>query len=309
MKILHWDEMFHPAFGYQINVLAKYQAMQNNEVVIYTAQHPEIHPTFRGLNKVDVEKLDKEYSKKYHVKIVRLPIYGVISGRVIYKEGFIKKIKEEAPDILMCHTNDTLSAIYIAKRYKYLNMPIVFDNHMLEMGSQNPFRKFFRMYFRYRVTPLIKKNRWKVIRTQDDTFVEREYGIPLEQAPFISFGSDINMFHPDMNVKKEFRKKYGIRLEDFVVVYTGKISEAKGGKLLALAFKEKFQASRNVVLVVVGTARSQYELEVEDIFKQSNTFSKVMHFFLFSAVHYHEFAASSISMPISGSILPIKFLK
>ena len=269
MKILHFDEMFHPSFGYQINVLAKYQALQGHEVIILTGEHPEKHSTFRGLVDFDVTEMDAEYTKKYGVKIIRIPVYAVTHGMVIYKPGFLKKIKELKPDVLMCHTNDTICAIITALRYKYLNMPIVFDNHMLEISARSRLHKPFCWLIRTLITPLVKKNHWIVIRTQDDPYVYDAYGIPLNQAPFISFGSDTTIFHKDDNVRKKMRSDYNIPNDDFVIVYTGKLSEAKGGKLLAKACERRFNTVKNVTVVVVGTARSAYEKEVENIFDLS----------------------------------------
>ncbi len=269
MRIVHWDEMFHPTFGYQINVLAKYQAIQGHEVIILTGEHPENHPTFKGLFECDVLQMDAEYSKKYNVRIIRLPIYRVVSGMVLYRPGFLKRIKELKPDVLMCHTNDTISGMIVALSYRYLNMPIVFDNHMLEMAAVNPLHKLFTICFRFCITPIIKRNNWTVIRTQDDPYVYDAYRIPLEQAPFISFGSDLTIFHPDDKVRAYFRQIHGIHEDDFVIVYTGKLSEGKGGKLLAEALRKRFQTNRNIVAVVVGTARSDYELEVEEILANS----------------------------------------
>lgn len=269
MRIVHWDEMFHPMFGYQINIIPKYQAKAGHEVIILTGEKPDEHPTFKGLSKCNIEEKDREYEKTYNVKIVRLPIYRVISGMVMYKPGFLKEIKKLKPDVIMCHTNDTVSSMLVALSYKYLKTPIVFDNHMLAMASVNPFSKFFRWFFRHTVTPLITKNNWKVIRTQDDPFVEEAYKIPLEQAPFISFGSDLTLFHPDNDTRKTFRSEFEIGENDFVIVYTGKIGEAKGGKLLAEAVRKKFNSVKKVTVVVVGSARGAYEEEVESIFKES----------------------------------------
>jgi glycosyltransferase involved in cell wall biosynthesis len=268
MRIVHWDEMFHPAFGYQINVLTKYQAMQGHEVIILTGEHPEEHPTFKGLNDGDVPSMDSEFERKYNVKIIRIPIFGVISGNVIYKPGYIKEIKELNPDVIMCHTNDTLSAITIAKARKSINKPIVFDNHMLAMASVNPLHRLFATYFRNRITPLIKKNNWTVIRTQDDPYIIEEFGVPVEQAPFISFGSDLTIFHPDEHAREKFRIDNKIKNDDFVVVYTGKLGEAKGGKLLAEVCSFKYSKD-NIVFVIVGTARSEYEREVEQMLSNS----------------------------------------
>lgn len=270
MRILHWDEMFHPSFGYQINLLAKFQARKGHKVIIFTSDKIEKHPTFSGFgNNENIQLEDESYQHEYGVEIVRLPIHGVLSSRVIYKKGYLSKIKEVNPDVIMCHTNDTLSSIRIAQKYKYLNLPIVFDNHMLEMASRNPLSKFFRTYFRHFVTPVIKKNNWIVIRTQDDEYVNKCLGIPKEQTPFISFGTDTTLFYPDEEIKTKFREEHGIPPDDFVVVYTGKLDEVKGGKLLANAFKDKFDSERKITLIVVGNTNSEYGKEVEEIFRKS----------------------------------------
>lgn len=270
MKILHWDEMFHPNFGYQINVLAKFQAKQGHEVIVMSSDNIGNHPKFSTFGEnTDLEKADEEFTKKYGVKIIRVPWYGVVSGRVIYKNGYIKKIKEVGADVIMCHTNDTLSAMTIARKYKILNTPIVFDNHMLEMSSKNPLKKLFRMYFKSFITPLIIKNNWTVIRTQDDKYVNKCLSIPEAQTPFLSFGSDTTLFYPSAEVREDFRKKHNIDENDFVIVYTGKLDDAKGGKLLSTALKEKFNTDKNVVVVIVGNSEGEYGSEVEQIFKAS----------------------------------------
>lgn len=270
MKILHWDELFHPDFGYQINVLPKFQALQGHEVIIFAPQNVENHPAIRAFrNESDIELADKEYSEKYNVKIIRLPIKGVVSGRVIYKRGYINKIIEIDPDVILCHTNDTLSAMTIARKYKKINKPMVFDNHMLEMASTNPMRKLFRAYFKMFITPLIVKNKWTVIRTQDDEYVNKCLGIPKSQTPFISFGTDVLLFREDKDVRKKFRLKHNISEDDFVVVYTGKLNPAKGGMLLAELTCRSFNITKNIVFIVVGNTSGEYGEKVERTFNAS----------------------------------------
>ena len=271
MKILHWDEMFHPSFGYQINLLTKFQVKQGHEVIIMSSDNIGMHPKFSSFGEnEDLVKADAEFTQRYGVEIIRVPWYTVISGRVIYKKGYIKKIKEVGADMIMCHTNDTLSAMTIAKKYKELKTPIVFDNHMLEMSSKNPLKKLFRIYFRSFITPLIIKNKWTVIRTQDDKYVNKCLGIPEEQTPFISFGSDTTLFYPNIDTRDAFRQKYSIDNNDFVIVYTGKLDDAKGGRLLATALKEKFNTTKNVIAIIVGNFDGKYGSEVEQIFADSH---------------------------------------
>lgn len=272
MKIVHWDEMFHPNFGYQINVLPVYQQRQGNEVTIITAEHPERHPTFASFanGNDDILALDKKFCEETGIKIIRLPILGVYSGRVIYKPGFLKAINDEHPDVILCHTSDTLSAMQIIKRHKHINAPIVFDNHMLEIASGNRLRNLFRAYYRKRITPIITKNRFVTIRTQDDDYVMKCLGIPKELAPYISFGTDTDLFKPNEVLKKQYRSQYGIPEDAFVIVYAGKIDNAKNGLLLAKAVEKKFNTDKSVYIIVISNSNhDDYSESVESIFGKS----------------------------------------
>ncbi len=275
MRIVHWDEMFHPDFGYQINVLTKYQAMQGHEIIIVTSEKIQNHPTFRGFathsSDEEIVKGDKNFEKMTGVKIIRLPIRKVVSGRVIYKRGYIKILEQLKPDVLFCHTHDTFSGMKITRYAKNAQFPIVFDSHMLEMASINPLKNLYRIYYKTFYTPIIKKNKYVIIRTQNDAYVEKCLGIPLEQAPFISFGTDTSLFFPNEKVKLQFREDHNISPDDFVIVYTGKLSQAKGGKLLAQALKKKLDNNKNkkVVALIIGTTDGDYGVEVESLLEES----------------------------------------
>jgi len=219
--------------------------------------------------KDNIQSRDKAYIENTGVNVIRLPLKGYISGRAIFTKEIFKTVESLRPDILYIHGNDTLIAMQYLLGIKKLRFPIVMDSHMLEIASLNRFNEIFRYVYRKIFSPILIKNKIPVIRTQDDTYVEKCLGIPLAQCPWISVGSDTLLFYPDKKVKDEFRKGNGINNDDFVVVYAGKLSEGKGGKLLAKTFKDKFDTNRNLVLVVVGNAVGTYGKEVEEIFKKS----------------------------------------
>ena len=270
MKIVNIEDFFHPDAGYQINILSKYLASFGHEVIIITAETDKIPDELTAFFKRDnIEQLDKDYTEKYGVKIIRLPIKAFISGRAIFTKALKKTILELSPDILYVHGNDTAVGMWALSNYHKLKIPLVTDSHMLAMASVNPFNKLFHLFYKWFFTPIIKKNNITVIRTQDDPYAEKLLGIPLSQAPWISYGSDTLLFHPDPDVKSEFRRENGIGEDDFVAVYTGKLDEPKGGKLLAEAFRKKFDTKKNVVLVAVGNTTGDYGKEVEKIFSES----------------------------------------
>ncbi len=270
MKIVHVEDYFHPEAGYQINILPKYMSYMGHEVTIITSEMekiPEFLTSFFGRD--NIKEKDEIYMEENKVKIVRLPLKAFVSGRAVFTSQLFKAIKNENPDAVYIHGNDTLTGMRYLMKYKALGYPLVMDSHMLEMASVNQFNKIFRKIYKNVFTPIIIKNNISVIRTQDDPYVEKCLGIPLKQAPWISYGSDTILFHPDAEIKKSFRAEHGISDDDFVVVYTGKLDEAKGGKLLAQTFREKFQTKKNVVLVAVGNTSGEYGKEVERIFDES----------------------------------------
>ena len=268
MKILHIDETFHPAFGYQSNPLAKFQQRQGNEVLIVTPTKEFIYPVYKefGDNGEHLDQQDKAYEQSTGVKIIRIPAKGYFMKRLVYGKKIFEVVDKVKPDVLFVHCVETLTAMrFILKNPKY---PMLFDSHMLSMASNNKFAKIYEAAFRGVITPKIKKRKYDVIRTQDDDYVNVHLGIPREQTPFISFGTDTILFCPSADIREEFRTKYNISEEEFVVVYTGKLTEAKGGKLLAEAFQKKFDIP--ITLVCVGTPpETDYGREVQELLNKS----------------------------------------
>lgn len=273
MKIVQIEDFFHPDAGYQLNVLSKYFKAFGHEVVIITAEMDLIPNTLTDFfGRDEIEKKDLRYSNKYGVKIIRIPAENYISGRVIFKTSeLIKRIKDENPDIVYTHGNDTFTSIQIIRNYKNFTCPIVTDSHMVSIASENKYRNIFRFIYRHFVTPIIEREKIPVIRTVNDSYVMDSFGIPLSLAPYIGFGSDTLLFHPDPVYKMKKRNELGIQNDDFVIVYAGKLGEAKGGKLLASLASTRISAKKRIVFVIVGnTEKNDYGAIVEQMLGNSN---------------------------------------
>ena len=250
MKILHIDETFHPAYGYQANPLAKFQQKQGNDVYIATPTKEYLYPVYHdfGDNGSNLEEQDKLYMESTGVRIIRVPAKGRIMGRLVYGDEIFRVVDQVKPDVLFIHCVETLTAMkFLWNRPSY---PMLFDSHMLAMASHNKLAKIYEIVFRNVFARIIKKHGFYVIRTQDDDYVNSHLGIPEDLTPFISFGTDTVLFRPDAEVRRLFRQKYGISQEEFVVIYTGKLTKNKGGKLLAEVFRYKFNLP--ITLLCVG---------------------------------------------------------
>lgn len=270
MRILHVDETFHPSYGYQVNPLAKFQIKQGHDVSILAPTREYMYPVYRefGDDGRELDKEDMAYENATGVKIVRVAAKGYFMRRLVYGTELFRTIKEINPEVIFVHCVETLTAMRFLLRKK--DYPMVFDSHMLSMASQNRFAKIYEYVFRNVFAKIIIKNQYNVIRTQNDDYVNKHLGIPYTLTPFISFGTDTILFRPSHEARHKFRMEHGIAESDFVVIYTGKLTSTKGGKMLAEAFNKKFDVQRKIVLVVVGTpTKDKYGQEVESLLKNS----------------------------------------
>ena len=268
MKIVYVDETFHPAYGYQSNPLAKFQQAQGNEVIIVTVDKDHIHPVYRafGDNGESVEQDDAVYQEATGVKIIRVKTKGFYMHRAYISSDMFRVVRDEHPDVVFVHCAETLTAMRFLLHKK--EWPMMLDSHMLSMASKSKFVVVFEAIYRAVFRRIIEKNGYYVVRTQDDDYVNTHLGIKKELTPFISFGTDTILFHPSEEARKKFRSENGIDENDFLVIYTGKLTEAKGGKFLAETFKEKFNVP--VTLVCVGTPPdNDYGREVKKILEES----------------------------------------
>lgn len=270
MKIVQIEDFFHPDAGYQINVLSKVLASRGHDVTIVCALNLDIFPeslrTFFGTS--GVEESDKLYSEKYGVKILRVPAKGYYSGRALFGSETYHLIESLNPNVLFVHGNDSLSGMYYAWKASKLSFPVVMDSHMLEVATKNRFANLYRAVYRLLFASRINAQRIKVIRVQDDPYVIDKLGIDRDNAPYIGFGSDTDLFYPDEGSKQAGRHRYGIPLDAIVVLYAGKLDESKGGMLLARALEKRFESS-SLYFVIAGNASGERAKEFESLISKS----------------------------------------
>ncbi len=270
MKFVHVEDYFIPSAGYQINLLARLQASEGHEVFIVASEFDKVDPKLYSFFQPSEEK-DREYSIQNNVRIIRVPLIGFYSSRSIYKTKIFRIINDLNPDVLFIHGEDTLIGIQYILKSSRLNFPLVLDCHMLEMASQNKFRKVFRFFYKNFIARIIIKNNIPLIRTVNSDYVEKCLGIPIDKTILLPLGSDTEMFQPNQVSRNNFRKNNKINQDDFVVIYAGKLDEAKGGKFLANSIKAKIKSekSRKIVFLIVGNSIGEYGKEVESIFEKS----------------------------------------
>lgn len=264
MRILHIDETFNPLYGYHTAPLAQSEAKAGNQVYILTGSWEMLYPVYRqfGDSVTDSDNVDAAYEYKFGVKIIRVGILRYISNRAVYSHDIFKYIKDINPDVIYVHLVESLIAVQLLLHKK--NYSMIFDSHMLTMGSKNKFAKIYNLLYKTVITPIICRNKYCVVRTQDDDYVNRVLRIPATLAPHISFGTDTDLFRPLPEARRTFLQKHNLPENSFIIVCTGKLNEDKGAMLLAQAAREKFAAiEQNVVFLIVGNTVGKYGELVE----------------------------------------------
>ena len=270
MKIVHFEDFFHPDAGYQLNILPKYMVLAGHDVTIVTSELTKMPNYLIDFFRIDdIAEKDKKFTEEFGVRIIRVPIYSYYSGRSIYKPGVFKLIDSLKPDVLFVHGEDTYIGIRVIMRLFKFKYAVLFDDHMVDMASKNKLAWLFRLFYRTFVTPQIRKYKSVVIRTVDDDFIFRRYNISKEQSPLIEFGSDLLKFHPDEEVKRIVRSELMFSMNDFIVIYAGKTDESKGGQFLADTLLRKLHTSKSVKFLVIGNFSGTYGKNVKETLEKS----------------------------------------
>lgn len=270
MRIIHVDETFHPSYGYHANPLAKFQQRAGHDVRIITVEAKWIYPVFKefGNDDSNLEEKDRQYEEETGVKIIRVPARGYFMRRLVFCKELFDIVEQQEPDVVYVHCVETITAMRFLLRKK--EYPMMFDSHMLAMASGNKFAKLYEFVYRMTFAKIINRKGYYVIRTQDDDYVNSHMGISEDLTPFISFGTDTLLFQPSNEVRAQFRRENNIPEDSLVVVYTGKLTPAKGGKMLAETFNKKFECDKDITLVVVGTPQDdEYGREVLELLNTS----------------------------------------
>lgn len=269
MRIVYICDFFHPDAGYHPNLLSKYWVRFGHEVVMLTSELERMPVSLTHFFDCEnIQDKDRAFEEMYGVKIIRCPIYKFVSGRSVYKMGIFRKIRALNPDVVYVNGNDSLIGMQLTATYAKHSFGLVMDSHMLDMASNNRFKKLYRAFYRKTFARQIIKYKISVIRAQNDDYVQRFLGVPLEQCPWISFGSDMLLFHPDEERKKKWRESHGLGESDFVLLYAGKVNKTKGLDLFAKAVRDKFCGERNVCVVIVGATEGKEGKELEEAFQK-----------------------------------------
>lgn len=212
-----------------------------------------------------------KYIKKNNIlEIPGVPI-GVMdfSVRVSYPYKAVQYIKDLNLDIIHSHTEFSMG-LFAKSMAKKLNIPMVQTFHTLYEDAidyitrgyfPNTSRNILKVYMKKYFSPTISD----IIVPTDKTknFLKQRYHLK-QNIHIIPNGIDTEKFN-ESNVNKaeikKLRKKYGIKDDDFVVSWIGRLGYEKRINYLIDGFKSIAEKRCDAKLLIVGTGPEEENLK------------------------------------------------
>lgn len=271
MKIVHIapNAPYNDYWGYQENLLPKYQKKLGNEVtlIITNMMHQDDKIIETECNDYilndGVRVIRRKYKKYLIPKITNLfafmPVYNLLN--------------EIKPDFIFYHGLVSCTIFDVIKyKKKHPDCKIVQDNH-LDYNIGNKFStikgKILRLYYRninkksikyidriYGVTP------WRKIYAED------YFKIPNSKTDVLIMGADDDKMKLDEKdrIRKKIRYKYKISDNQFLIVTGGKIDKKKKIDILMKACSEV----DGVTLLIFGSVSNEIKKDFNKLCKNSN---------------------------------------
>ena len=223
---------------------------------------------------VTVNPENMQYKYEDDERIIRIPgiPIGIYDYRLtgIYPLRAINKIKKWNLDIIHSHTEFGVGtfARIIAKQY---NIPLVHTYHTMYEDyvyyiTKGYFDKSSRKVVEYLTKFYCDKTAKELIVPSKKTYdmFKEKYKFDKE-IHIVPTGMDIDRFKKDKIDKKELeelKKELGIKKEDFVILFVGRIAKEKNIDLLLKGHVEILKKHKNAKLVIVGSG-PDYEHYIE----------------------------------------------
>lgn len=243
MKILHVTPYYAPAFSYggppkAVYELAKRQSRLGHQVSVLTTtafQKDKILPTGTKISE--------------GVKVTRL---GNISNWVMWRYHFCQPLgvrsflKDHQYDVIHLHELRTLLNLFVLLFVKK-------ETIIISPWGTAPYNNslvWFKKIFDWFLTPQLKKIKHGIAQTTHELSVIKEQKL-ARRATIVPLAVDTAEFRHSIT-KNQARKMFSLSETDFVYLFLGRFSPAKGLDLVVATFAKLQKKFSNAKLLLVG---------------------------------------------------------
>lgn len=266
MKILQVTNFFKPSWeaGGPVRVvyeISKKLVEIGHEVTVYTTDGFKSRLDVKKNKPVDVDGLKIFYFRNLSLYLSR----QMVLPTPYYLPIIVQKEIQDF-DIIHIHEYRTLLAVFIHHYAKKHRIPYILHAHgsVLPFFQKQRLKKIFDLLFGFRIL----KDASKVIAlTKTEAEQYKKMGVDENKIEIVPNGIDLSKFGnlPDKGI---FRQKYGIKSNEKVVLFLGRLHRIKGVDLLVEAFSDLVTKTEGVKLVIVGPDDgflSTLKAQIEDL--------------------------------------------
>jgi glycosyltransferase involved in cell wall biosynthesis len=213
------------------------------------------------------------------ISVYRLPCFFELEGIGLLMHGIKKVLSTFKPDVIHCH--DIISSILIAAAfYKELFNYVLVADSITGTFQPRKIKKMAYGLYKYAIFFSIKKkvDRFFAISEGARIWLCKEFGVPYEDITFIPLGADIDLFKPNALDRNEIRQQFGIKDNDVLMVFSGKMLPEKDLTTLISALAcLPYESKNRVRILLIGSGPKYYVDEILEL-AQKNGILKNIHF-------------------------------
>lgn len=263
MKILQVIPFFSPKYGGTVTstyILSKELSKAGHEVTVLTTDIDKDKEYIKSIEKEEVKVLDFSY-------IFNLSLF-------IYSPSMRKWLDENLRnfDIIHMHNFRSYQNNIVRKYAKKYDVPYILQarGSVLPFFQKQQIKKFYDFIWGYN---LLNDAKAVVALTTDESKQYQKMGVNLDKISIIPNGIDSSSY--DVVEKGNFRLKHGIKREEKIILYLGRIDPIKGIDLLIESISKLSYSLNNFKLVIAGP-HTNYQSSLENMVRTLNIEDKVL---------------------------------
>ncbi len=312
MKILQLVPYFFPALSVGGSATAVYNLSRElvkhgHEVIVFTTDLGS-----------DTDSIKAQTNKKIRIEGFGVYYFKNISGNLAFKKHifsppafFLKLIRTISDfDIIHMHEIYTPMHLWAAFWAKKKGIPYILSGHGTAKMSEkegNLGRK--KLFYQFGGKKLLLGAAKIIALTEEEKKSYLKLGINKKNVIVIPNGIDANLFLK-LPKKVEFRSQWGLKENDCVILFLGRIHPKKGIELLIKSLLYIHYKKDNIKLVIAGPAEKKEYLDDLKMTTRSNGLEKAVIFAgnltgraklaALSAAHVFALTSYAEGMPISA---------
>ncbi len=256
MTIVHIEEAFHPAYGYQVQNFCRHHSA-GHSVHVVTAKG--LRSRFIKESEAALEKLDREFEAETGVTIHRLPT-PLAWHHKMWLKGLHRTLEEIRPDAIFAHGVEYISFARVLRKRWDERCVVVTDSHDLPSAAHHGLlRRLYSLVQRWCVNAINRRG----IRTYYTAPPTRDlllsYGVRSEHLDYLPIGTSTDVYSRSEDERRALRAEWAVGEGDTVLLYTGKHDEDKSPHLLyEAAARVAPRPGSGLVVVSVGPREPGY---------------------------------------------------